>query len=402
MKIYSILFYSEKNFYGNEIYGVDTFEKFKFILNLFHKTNQNFYLISSGSGTKEFMSSGYYEEYKNRIIDFLIFCFDKTSYLPLLKTTKVSMVENVNFQNIIEQIKTKEPQINEQEYIKHLSSFLLLDEYFDRPIEIHEKIAKFFDENYTMPSFDESIKAKILDILNKIAQTKDDFEKAKGIIENIKNETDIINCYTSESIIVYFLNKCLREVDDKFIELAGLMTYALYKYYNDNPGIKINEDIVLYRKLTLSIKDLYAYDLFEKKIICFPSFTSTSKNIDAFDYPEVKKHKNSMYGTNSDKFICREKSVLIKISYKYKEGYECPCFSIKDISQFENEEEYVFPPFSFFRITNYCMNEGTKNDPVVIELEVIPKCIDFEKNLKNGGKVFYDINNNCFKCELNM
>jgi hypothetical protein len=38
-----------ESFYGNEIYGVDTFDKFKFLIILFKKTYQNYYIISSGS-----------------------------------------------------------------------------------------------------------------------------------------------------------------------------------------------------------------------------------------------------------------------------------------------------------------------------------------------------------------
>ena len=126
------------------------------------------------------------------------------------------------------------------------------------------------------------LKKRFLNILYLIAQTNEDFQKAKKIIEAIKDEKDLVKCYTSESIIVYIKNKCLREIDKKMLEFAGLMNYALFKYYHNNPKIEIKEDMIFYRKLNLPIKDLYSYELFEGKIICFPAFTSTSIDENAF------------------------------------------------------------------------------------------------------------------------
>ena len=391
-----------ESFYGNEIYGVDTFDKFKFLIILFKKTNQNYYIISSGSCAKEFISSGYFEETINRIIDYMIYCFNKEEYLPLLKYSRISMIESVKFENIINKIKDKLNSMEKASYY-NCSSFLLMDEYLGTPLEVHKRLIEYFDENYNVPSFNESIKKRILDLLNKIAQTKYDYENAKNIIENIKDETHLIRSYTAESIIVYFLNKSLRDVDDKLIEFAGLLYYALYKYYYDNPKIKINTDMTFYRKITLSIKDLYSYDLFEGKIICLPSFVSTSNDEDAFYFPAIQKHK-SLYGTGflGEKYIyeTREKCVLLKINYKFKESSQCPCFDIKNCSEFEYEKEYLFPPFSFFKILKFTMNEGTRDEPTVIELETVPKCNDFEKNLKRGGIIFYNQKENIVECIL--
>jgi hypothetical protein len=49
------------------------------------------------------------------------------------------------------------------------------------------------------------------------------------------------------------------------LEFVGLMNYALFKYYHDNPQIEIKEDMVFYRKMNIPIKDLkyftYSYIL---------------------------------------------------------------------------------------------------------------------------------------------
>ena len=176
---------------------------------------------------------------------------------------------------------------------------------------------------------------------------------------------------------MYFLNKCLREIDDKCIEFAGLLNYALYKYYFGHPEINIIKDETFYRKLIISIKDLYAYDLFEGKIICFPSFTSTSINPDAFEFSYVKTHKLTIYSkiyiNDIEKTAIRDKCVLLKFNYKYNENNVCPAFDINNLSEFENEKEFLFPPFSFFRISKFNSAKGTSLDPIIIELEVIPK-----------------------------
>ena len=390
-----------KSFYGNEIYGVDKFDKFKYLLSLFSKTNQNFYIISSGSCVKEFFSSGYYEENKNRIIDIIIFQLKKDEYQNLKKKySRISLLENNDFSKIIEHInKIESFAFNEKEILKHCSSFLLLDEYLKTPLDLHQKILEFFDENLKAPSFNQNIKVKIseiLNVLNKIAETKSDFESAKRIIEKINNEADLIKCYTSESIIVYFLNKCLREVDNKLIEFAGLLNYALYKYYFNNPEIEIKENMTFYRKLIISIKDLYSYDLFEGKIICFPSFTSTTIDRNQYHFGPIETYNS--YG----KKIAREKCVLLKINYNYNPYYQCPCFNISYFSEYENEKEYIFPPFSFFKILKINMNDGTKENPVIIELELIPKNFNFEKNLKNKGNICFDDVEKCIKCIVNL
>lgn len=89
-----------ETFYGNEIYGVKSFDEFKYLISLFGKNNDNYYIITSGSDAEEFLNSEYVDE--KRIIDFIIYCFNKEKYLPLMKKcSSISMIENRNFNNII-------------------------------------------------------------------------------------------------------------------------------------------------------------------------------------------------------------------------------------------------------------------------------------------------------------
>ena len=78
----------------------------------------------------------------------------------------------------------------------------------------------------------------------------------------------------------------------------------------------------------------------------------------------------SNFVKTKQKEVTREKCVLFKFNYKYNDYYICPAFNINKVSKYQYEKEYLFPPFSFFRITKYNAAEGTRLDPVVIELEV--------------------------------
>ena len=154
-----------KAFYGDEIYGVDTLDKLKALISLFHKTGEYYYIISSGSGAEELLKSEYYEDKK--ILDFIIYCFNKEKYLPYLGG-RISMIENENFDNVINHLKSKQEISYEKDILKNCSSFLLKDEYNGTPLKVHRKLSEYFDENYNTPAFDQNIKNKILDLLSKI------------------------------------------------------------------------------------------------------------------------------------------------------------------------------------------------------------------------------------------
>ena len=87
------------------------------------------------------------------------------------------MIENENFYNVINHLKIGQSISNENDILKHCSSFLLEEEYNGTPLEVHRKMSQYFDEYYNIPSFNQNIKNNILDLLNKISQTKSDYEK---------------------------------------------------------------------------------------------------------------------------------------------------------------------------------------------------------------------------------
>ena len=89
-----------------------------------------------------------------------------------------------------------------------------------------------------------------------------------------------------------------------------------------------------------------------EKVICYPSFTSTSKKKNAF----IPKKYN-----NNDELV---KIIIQQNSSK-------SLVSISEYSEYKNEEEYLFLPFSFFKIIEVEKNEGTINNPHIIKLLAI-------------------------------
>ena len=81
----------------------------------------------------------------------------------------------------------------------------------------------------------------------------------------------------------------------------------------------------LYRKIYIVDFDAITYEGSIGRVICFPSFTSCSEDIKAF-----KKEFNVLFIIESN----NSKSVV----------------KIENFSVFKNEKEYLFLPFSFFKI----------------------------------------------------
>ncbi len=93
---------------------------------------------------------------------------------------------------------------------------------------------------------------------------------------------------------------------------------------------------------------LNLYKISVGKIICYPAFTSTSIIKDEFmpdPIPNCELVQLIIEQNNS-------KSVV----------------SISEFSEYPEEKEYLFLPFSFFKIVNIKFGNGTENNPHIINL----------------------------------
>ena len=195
--------------------------------------------------------------------------------------------------------------------------------------------------------------------------------------------------YTGETPLCYSLNKWLRNCEeyefDHIKYFAGPFSYALYKFATDNQENGVYHSKTFWRKMTIKLADFYMYKILEGELICYPAFTSTSeKDISKYSFPtETAKEVNNL-STN-------DVSVVLIIDYKCKNSYyPTPCVNATEYSVNAGEQEYIFPPFSFFKIVKVEEKGGKPNDPHVIRMTTPRKKILIEFEIKKNKSICYN------------
>ncbi len=83
------------------------------------------------------------------------------------------------------------------------------------------------------------------------------------------------------------------------------------------------------------------------ELICYPSFTSSSEK------DRVKYNFPTSTIIEINGLTLNDVSVVLIVKYNCNSSsYPSSCISGKEYSGNVGEEEYIFPPFSFFRINN--------------------------------------------------
>ena len=153
-----------------------------------------------------------------------------------------------------------------------------------------------------------------------------------------------IKNYTKESFYYRYLNLFLRQGNfDYFRILSSHLSkfiYYLYGLREIKSGVKYN--LTLYRRMDIPQNDFNVYKNSIGRVICYPSFTSTSCDINGF----IKKNTLLIINSNNSKSVV----------------------SIGNYSVYEDEKEYLFLPFSFFKITDVKVGQGTYSNPHKIYL----------------------------------
>jgi hypothetical protein len=353
-------------------YGCHNFDLFKIVCEKIIKNKKEFILISSGSAANKVFD---YCRNIKEIREFYIYCFQKEKYLPL--KDQYSKLKEVY--NIFSHLKNKLYDIKEMEIDNISSSNLIFFEDYSRIyIKLHyEFIRKYSLYKILMQKkcnekqflyLVETKYPKFLNIANQLFPNKDEivnyFKKnikdAPNDIDNSfqnddkfldDNIQDYINNYTVEGFYYKYLNKFLREGNfDAFRILSSHVAkfiFKLYDYREKNRSKQKNSN--LYRKMYLNQNDIKLYEKSIGKVICYPSFTSTS----------IKKN-----GYNPPKNNPNDELVLLIINQNNTKS----TVSIGKLSNFPNEKEYLFLPFSFFKIQNIELKTGSENDPHLIHL----------------------------------
>ena len=362
MKISEYCSYIQMNINGT-FYGCHNMSLLNLVIEKIKKSDREFILITSGSSAeKVYNKIGNI----NNIREYYIYCCAKEKYLPLINKYPKLKGVYTDYRLLNDKLSTIKPtKINEG--IKS-SNLIFFEDYVRIYIKLHFEIIRKYalykilkQYNFSEETFLSKIEKlfpKFLNIAKQVFPDKNEIvdffqnnvdENPKFIADFFNKEDSVENYiknYTAQSFYYKYLNKFLREGNfDYFRILSSHLSkflYYLYEYRENHS--QVNYNLTLYRKMNISQEDLNVYKKSIGRVICYPSFTSTSSD------------KNVFNG-------CDNNVLLIIDSNNSKS-----VISIEDYSTFKDEKEYLFLPFSFFKITNVILRQGTGYNPHIIYL----------------------------------
>ena len=353
-------------------YGCHNFELFKIVCEKIINNKKEFILICSGSAAKKVFD---YCSNIKEIREFYIYCFQIEKYLPLMN--QYSKLKGIY--NIFSELQNKLYNIKEIK-MENISSSNLI--FFEDYCRIYIKLHYEFIRKYSLykiliqkkcneKQFLQLIETKFpyfLDIAKQLFPNKNEIieyfknnieDTPNNITEIFQNDDNILNNnisvyirnYTYEGFYYKYLNKFLREGNfDAFRILSSHVAkfiFKLYDYREKNLSKQKNSN--LYRKMYLNQNDIKLYEKSVGKVICYPSFSSSS----------IKKD-----GFTPFKYNPNDELVLLIINQNNTKS----TVLISQFSNFPNEEEYLFLPFSFFKIQKIELKQGSNINPHLIYL----------------------------------
>ena len=353
-------------------YGCHNFELFKIVCEKLVKSKKEFILLSSGSCAQKIYD---YCSNIKEIREYFIYCFLKDKYMPLMN--KYPKLKGVY--NSFSELKTKLYAIKEISLNNISSSGLMFFEDYNRIyIKLHYEFIRKYSlykllksKNCNEHEFLQMIEKKFpyfLPVARQLFPNKQetiDFF-VKNADESEKTVREVFECddnilddniksyiqnYTKESFYYKYLNRFLREGNfDAFRTLSSHIAKFIFKLYDYREKNLLNQKTSnLYRRLFLNKNDIKLYEQSVGRVIIYPSFTSTS----------IGKQNFTPFTSNSDYQL-----VLLIIEQNNTKSV----VSIRDFSAYKGEEEYLFLPFSFFKITKVELKQGSSSDPHIVHL----------------------------------
>ena len=266
-----------------------------------------------------------------------------------------------------------------------LFKFYTLDEYNNSIFGFHNIISNHY-KNQNEENFDNNIE-KLMNFLNKenivihcADNKKIDFNKNLFLSQlmELKNNDKIIDQSLLENIndLLYNENKQILENISYFIAKV-MMILNSYPFLDEKSCILQFEEF-------MNINYLKKLKNSENQIIFINRFI------------KVEKKKNNFFsgfldGVDSFKKIIRklfdyEYKIKILIDYKYNENNIPICF--KNVE----DDKYIFPPFSFFKLMNIEINSNNNSGTIFLKSIGRKEILENNDNLKNG--LIYNIDEN--------
>jgi hypothetical protein len=275
----------------------------------------------------------------------------------------------------------------------HIYTFLTFKDYKENYINHHKALAEFFNENFSHLNYKYEYKEIITDYID-----SSNIKLKNEIIawvNKINSGTikEYVEAYAGESPLCFALNNWLRtkfEDYNKIKYFAGPFSYCLYKYAYEDKSKGVHCSKKFYRKMLLKLIDYEQYKGFIGEVICFPAFTSASdKDITHCNFCNEASIQINNINVNSDIYV------IFIIEYNcLNSSYPTPCVNISGQISKELLEEYIFPPFSFFKIERIEEKAGSEDNPHLIYLSAANKKCLIEFAIRQNKEIYYDKNSN--------
>ena len=280
-----------------------------------------------------------------------------------------------------------------------ITKILTYQDYIDKYKDRHIKISSFYGD-MTVEEYKKNIKNMGLLI---------DFEGEKNLLSN-PDKNDLISGFLTfdlskdlehlDNLIIkeytkntFYgdLNKWLMNSKMNFYEPVAYFTarlmFSLNKFAKKNQKYCNVDKIELHRGVKLTYTDLIAYERAKGKIILLSAFTSTSKDqSEAESFAGRDEDIKSLYNNNL-RF-----SVVFHITNIYKNGWISNGIDIENESEYDEEREILFQPFSFYYVKDTKIN--IEQYIADIYLETIGKIEILEEKIKLGKEIIYNKDKN--------
>ena len=236
------------------------------------------------------------------------------------------------------------------------SNLIFLEDYNSTYIKLHFEIIRKFSlykllksNNYNESKFLEVIKKKndyYIELARELlynddeamvkffkVNTNEQENNLRKVFNNNHNINSYVSNYTVEGFYYKYINQFLRKGDfDSFRLLSNHISKFVYHLLEYRKTINQDSLSTLYRAIFITQNEFKLYQNSIGKIICYPSFTSTSlKN----NFCPFQNSPNTLF---------------VKLVIQQNNCKSIIC--IKDLSAHPQEEEYLCLPFTFFKITN--------------------------------------------------
>ena len=374
---------------SGDFYGVKDINLLIKLLLKSESENSSFILISTGSSFEKI--NDFCKKLKS-IKYIIIYCMEVEKYKSLFASNKKVELVSDDINEINKRLEKKSMHLqdydeNKKNLIDHtpVISFYEYENYY---YIYHKILSFFFKDDFSVLDFSDGYKEKIFHFIDENTNYNNiEKQRLKNIITNLKNSKNFLKeslrFYTDETNYIYIFNKTMRKIGEGLERLSflfGPMYYSMVKYLKNHPYQALNRDITLYRTISINEYELNLYNMYVNKIICFPSFTSTSTKI---KFSPTKNASDVNNPNNEEKII-----ILLELHYRYQfNNIYQGMFLDQNFSVHPEENEILLFPFTFIKVKQLIREYDNDLYSYKMECDILNRDRILEFGLKRGKKV---------------